>query len=95
MLFVPIPETPEQDFIAQVKLPNAGDARAYAYLWPVGDGYRLTIAAPRALDQLAAAEPLLVAHIARRARKGVPIGCARGRAGDLSPSRLSALRHWR
>jgi len=65
MLFVPIQETPEQDFIAQVTLPNAEGARAYAFMWPAGGGYRL-FAAPGALDALSAAEPVLVSHCAAR-----------------------------
>lgn len=65
MMFIPVPATPEDDFIAQVKLPNAEGARAYAFVWPHGQGYRL-FAAPSALDALSAAEPVLVRHCAAR-----------------------------
>lgn len=65
MMLVAVPETPEQDFIAQVTLPNGDTSRAYAYLWPVGGGYRV-FAAPNALDQLAAAEATLAAHCIQR-----------------------------
>src|SRR5690606_14328922 len=58
MMLVALPETPEEDFIAQVTLPNAEGVRAYAFLWSAGDGYRM-LAAPRALDGLASAEPVL------------------------------------
>lgn len=65
MMLIAVPETPENDFIAQVQLPNAEGARAYAFLWPHGEGYRL-FAAPGALDALSAAEPVLVRHCAAR-----------------------------
>jgi hypothetical protein len=65
MMLIAVPDTPEGDFIAQVKLPNAEGARAYAFLWPSGDGYRL-FAAPSALDAMSAAEPVLVRHCAAR-----------------------------
>lgn len=65
MMLVPVPETPEQDFIAQVTLPNADTARAYAFLWPVGEGYRV-FAAPTALDELAEAEATLARYCTQR-----------------------------
>lgn len=42
-IFVPIPDTPEQDYVAQVRLgsPSDSDGVAYAFLWREGDGYRV------------------------------------------------------
>lgn len=77
MMLVALPETPEQDFIAQVTLPNAGDTRAYAFLWRAGNGYRM-IAAPRALDELASAEPVLVAHCTARPQGECRVGSREG-----------------
>jgi hypothetical protein len=77
MMLIPVLETPEQDFIAQVALPNAEGARAYAFLWPAGNGYRL-FAAPSALDELSIAEPILVAHCAARPQGECQIGSREG-----------------
>jgi hypothetical protein len=43
VLFVDVPETPENDYIAQVIIDaDRPEAFAYAYLWPTGaDGYRV------------------------------------------------------
>ncbi|HRP12687.1 MAG TPA: hypothetical protein PLK37_16800, partial [Terricaulis sp.] len=73
MLLVPVPETPEADFIAQVKLPNAEGARAYAFLWPISGGYRL-LAAPGSLDELSAAEPVMVRQCTARPQGECRIG---------------------
>lgn len=77
MLLIPLPDTPEQDFIAQVTLPNAGETRAYAFLWQVGAGYRM-IAAPGALDEMASAEPVLVAHCTARPQGECQLGSREG-----------------
>lgn len=41
LLFVAIPETPEEDYIAQVRLENGDGERAYAFVWRTGDVFRI------------------------------------------------------
>ncbi len=77
MMLVAVPETPEEDFIAQVTLPNAEGVRAYAFLWLAGDGYRM-LAAPRALDGLASAESVLVSHCVARPQGECQMGSREG-----------------
>lgn len=56
VLFVPIRETPEDDYVAQVQLGRDGaDGVAYAFVWRNGHGYRV-FADPRAFDGGAPAE---------------------------------------
>jgi hypothetical protein len=39
VMFVPVRSTPEDDYIAQIRLSN-GDGIAYAFMWHEHDGYR-------------------------------------------------------
>jgi hypothetical protein len=41
--FIPIADTPEQDYVAQVRLNSSSGAEgvAYAFIWREGDGYRV------------------------------------------------------
>jgi hypothetical protein len=64
-LFIAVPETPEDDFIAQIELPNSGEARVYAFLWPHDGGFRL-IAAPRAVGDFPGGQAGLAARCAAR-----------------------------
>ena len=47
VMFVDVPETAEEDYIAQVALPSEESVRLYAFMWRAEGGYRI-IAAPRA-----------------------------------------------
>jgi hypothetical protein len=50
VLFVPIAETPEEDYIAQVRFDVDDPATAYAFLWRRGESYRI-LAAPGPLEE--------------------------------------------
>jgi hypothetical protein len=52
VLFVDVPQTPENDYVAQVIIDaDRPEAFAYAYLWPTGaDGFRV-FAQPSAFDE--------------------------------------------
>lgn len=41
LLFVAIPDTPEEDYFAQVRLAPGENERAYAFMWRTGDGFRI------------------------------------------------------
>ncbi len=47
VLFVAIPETPENDYIVQWRQETDVAGRVYAFVWPVGDGFKV-YAAPTA-----------------------------------------------
>jgi len=59
VLFVPLSETPEEDYVVQVRLNQDNDAVLYAFLWRTGSGYRLVVDPGRltADDDLSAADP--------------------------------------
>lgn len=63
IVFAPIPETQEDDYIAQVDVRGEGEGLLYAFLWPLGgDRYRV-IADPRGFDENGdTAAPNLCAH---------------------------------
>ncbi|MGE0741369.1 MAG: hypothetical protein AB7O98_08510 [Hyphomonadaceae bacterium] len=63
--FFDVPETPEPDLIAQIELPNADSSRAYAFMWPVNEGYRI-VTAPGALADVSGSEAALEAACADR-----------------------------
>lgn len=48
VLFVPIPETLEEDYFAQVEIDDLGSGVAYAFVWREGDSYRV-LREPRAI----------------------------------------------
>jgi hypothetical protein len=59
VLFVPIADTPEEDYVAQLRLNTDADSVAFAYLWRNGEGYR-AVYTPGSLfadDNLSAADP--------------------------------------
>jgi hypothetical protein len=41
VLLVAVPDTPEGDYIVQWNPEPGQDARTYAFMWPVDDGYRI------------------------------------------------------
>lgn len=41
VLLVPVPETPQADYIVQWRDENDREGRVYAFMWPVEDGYRV------------------------------------------------------
>lgn len=50
-LFIAVPETPEDDYLVQVRLSYDSAAVVYGFVWPLGEGgYRVHIA-PNALDE--------------------------------------------
>ncbi|MEZ6022004.1 MAG: hypothetical protein R3C16_00965 [Hyphomonadaceae bacterium] len=49
-LFIDLPETPEDDYIVQVRLRPEEPVRAYAYMWRIAGGYR-TVASPGAFPK--------------------------------------------
>lgn len=51
-LFVSVPETPEDDYIAQVVFdPETQSGFAYAFLWPVGGGEFRAFVQPNSFDE--------------------------------------------
>lgn len=65
VLFVPVRQTPEDDYIVQVQLRTDENARAYAFMWPAGRGYRL-ITLPSELEDQPGGEHALTARCASR-----------------------------
>lgn len=58
-LFVPIGDTPEEDYVVQLRLNPAEDAVTFTYMWRQAEGYR-TVSIPGGLfpdDNLSAADP--------------------------------------
>lgn len=49
IVFVAVPETPEDDYIAQVKLFTDEDVRAYAFMWRTEAGFRI-VASPGVVE---------------------------------------------
>ncbi len=59
VLFVPIADTPEDDYVVQLRLNTEADAVALAFMWREGESYRVAYA-PGGLspdDNLSAADP--------------------------------------
>jgi hypothetical protein len=59
VLFVPVPDTPEEDYVAQLRLNKSEPAVVFAFLWRTEDGFRV-VSAPGGLlpgDDLSAADP--------------------------------------
>lgn len=58
VLFVPITNTPEEDYIAQVRLNAENEGAVYAFLWRTDAGYRLVVDPGRLTpdDNLSAAD---------------------------------------
>lgn len=50
ILFTPVIETRDDDYIAQVDLNGEGRGVAYAFLWPIGDDRYRVVYEPRAFD---------------------------------------------
>lgn len=59
ILFVPILATPEEDYIAQLRLRPGEDGVLFAFVWRRGDHYRLVVDPGRLTldDDLSAADP--------------------------------------
>lgn len=58
VLFVAVPETPEDDYIAQVVLGSeGGEGFAYAFVWPFGDGEYRAFFQPNGLIENGGAAP--------------------------------------
>ncbi len=49
VLFIPITDTPEEDYIVQVRLRADDEATAYGFLWRTAEGYR-AITSPSAFE---------------------------------------------
>jgi hypothetical protein len=56
VLLVAVPETSEDDYIVQWNPDPGQDARTYAFMWPVGDGYRV-FSNPSAFADVEAEKP--------------------------------------
>jgi hypothetical protein len=41
VMFVAVPETPENDYVVQWQHEQGSEVRVYALMWPNGDGYRI------------------------------------------------------
>lgn len=68
-LFITLPETPEDDYIVQIRLTDDTDAVAYGFAWPIGQGaYRVHIA-PAAFDA-SGEQPPAEAYCARMSTYG-------------------------
>lgn len=75
VIFIDVPDTPEEDYVAQVRLRADEPMRAYAFLWRTEQGWRI-VAAPGAFAEdspaqalmrtLCAARPNNECHFARR-----------------------------
>lgn len=65
VLFAPVRSTPEEDYIAQVKLEADSEMRAYAFMWPEGAGHRV-ITAPSELEDASGGVAALAARCASR-----------------------------
>jgi hypothetical protein len=59
VLFVPIADTPEEDYVVQIRLNAEAEDVTFTYMWLEGAGYR-AVSTPGALfadDNLSAADP--------------------------------------
>ncbi|MGQ0532900.1 MAG: hypothetical protein ACT4OF_09465 [Caulobacteraceae bacterium] len=56
VMFVPVAWTPEDDYIAQVRLPG-GEGVAYAFVWRTADGFR-ALAGPGAIESEGVAQQI-------------------------------------
>ncbi len=50
ILFIPVTQTPVEDFIVQIQFKPDETAATYAFLWRVGDRYRMIVAPPDELE---------------------------------------------
>jgi hypothetical protein len=57
LLFIPVPETPEEDFIVQAQLKPDETAAVYAFMWRVGEGWRVLAAPPAEAAQSGLCKP--------------------------------------
>lgn len=86
VLFVEVRETPEEDYIAQVRLRPDEESRAYAFMWRTERGYRV-VSAPRVALEDERGEMVLARYCAER-----PNGeCRFARADDLTGFYLEAI----
>lgn len=58
VLFIAVPQTPEDDYIAQVAIEPGAQERAYAFLYPIAGGHRI-VSAPSIVDDHAAGQAAL------------------------------------
>lgn len=59
VVFLAVADTPEDDYILQVRLERGDSSRAYAFAWRDGEGYRV-LASPGSLEE--GAKPLVGAR---------------------------------
>lgn len=57
-LFIALPDTPEEDYVAQLRVPPDESERVYAFFWRSGDRFKV-ISAPGAFDDSASGQEAL------------------------------------
>lgn len=52
--FIPVRQTPDEDYVVQVAMDRTGDGRIYAFMWRTDEGFRI-VAAPAVAEESALA----------------------------------------
>lgn len=52
--FIPVRQTPDEDYVVQVAMDRTGDGRLYAFMWRTNEGFRI-VAAPAVAEESALA----------------------------------------
>jgi hypothetical protein len=78
VLFIAVPDTPEEDYVVQAALFEDEEVRAYAFMWRMGESYRV-VAAPRVVEGDGQGEAALARYCAAR----INSECRFDRAADV------------